>query len=321
MTSLEEISVLDVASDGAFDAEIARGVDVVAHNPSGSRRPLVMIRTWSHTGEYIRDIAQHLGPDQPVYSIAPPDFDDPERYPRTTSQWVDFFARRTATLPLSGPFVLGGWSWGGVVALELAESLAKQGEDVRLVLMLDTRAPEKQPFSKPIKGNFVTGRARLAARFVAEFRSIERPRKRWKFVRRKLFPAYHRRKRERRKRRKAEAAALEREKRRLEFSETGQVPESGFVVTSQGERMNPLKHAVQSSYVKYELHPTSLPVAILWTRESHVYRRNDPSLGWAPFLEGAYRCVEISGTHRTMFDAPNDRKISAQIAELLAQEF
>ncbi len=314
MTSLEKTSVLDVASFRDFDPEVARGVDVVAHNSAGARRPLVMIRTWSHTGEYIRDIAQHLGPDQPVYSIAPPDFDDPERYPRTTSQWVDFFARRTATLPLSGPFILGGWSWGGVVALELAERLAKQGEDIRLVLMLDTRAPEKQPFSKPIKGNFVTRRGRLAARFVAEFRSIESPRKRWKFVRRELFPAYQRRKTERRR-------ALAREKQRLEFSAARQVPESGFVVTSQGERMRPLKRAVQSSYVKCELHPTSLPVAIFWTRESYVHRHNDPSLGWAPFLEGGYRCVEISGTHQTMFEAPNDLKISAQIAEMLAQEF
>jgi len=280
-----------------------------------------MIRTWSHTGEYIRDIAQHLSPDQPVYSIAPPDFDDPERYPRTASQWVDFFDRRTDTLPLSGPFVLGGWSWGGVVALELAERLTKQGKDIRLVLMLDTRAPDKRPFSKPIKGNFVTRRARLAARFVAEFWSIEKPRKRWKLVRSKLFPAYHQRKREMRKRRKRAAAALEQGRRRLELSEAGQVYGRGFVVTSQGERMNPLKRAVKSSYVKYELHPTSLPVAILWTRESYVHRHSDPSLGWAPFLEGAYRCVEVSGTHHTMFDAPNDRKISAQIAELLAQEF
>jgi thioesterase domain-containing protein len=40
-----------------------------------------------------------------------------------------------------GPYVLGGWSAGGVIAYEMARRLRDAGEDVPLVVLLDTHAP------------------------------------------------------------------------------------------------------------------------------------------------------------------------------------
>jgi amino acid adenylation domain-containing protein len=40
-----------------------------------------------------------------------------------------------------GPYYLGGWSFGGVVAFEIAQQLTRQGEEVALLTMFDTTAP------------------------------------------------------------------------------------------------------------------------------------------------------------------------------------
>src|SRR6185503_2382423 len=38
-----------------------------------------------------------------------------------------------------GPYLLGGWSMGGVVAYEMAQQLAAQGQQVSLLALLDAR--------------------------------------------------------------------------------------------------------------------------------------------------------------------------------------
>ncbi|MHC5863447.1 thioesterase domain-containing protein, partial [Nostoc sp.] len=40
-----------------------------------------------------------------------------------------------------GPYFLGGWSFGGWVAFEMAQQLQKSGEEVALLAVLDTLAP------------------------------------------------------------------------------------------------------------------------------------------------------------------------------------
>src|SRR5262249_22049148 len=40
-----------------------------------------------------------------------------------------------------GPYHLGGWSAGGVIALEMAQQLVGQGEQVGLLTLLDTTVP------------------------------------------------------------------------------------------------------------------------------------------------------------------------------------
>ncbi len=45
-----------------------------------------------------------------------------------------------------GPYLLGGWSFGGFVAFEMAQQLTRAGESVPLLAMLDTRSPgERRP--------------------------------------------------------------------------------------------------------------------------------------------------------------------------------
>ena len=37
-----------------------------------------------------------------------------------------------------GPYLLGGWSAGGLVALEMAQQLLAQGEPIHMLALLDT---------------------------------------------------------------------------------------------------------------------------------------------------------------------------------------
>jgi thioesterase domain-containing protein len=49
-----------------------------------------------------------------------------------------------------GPYRLGGWSMGGIVAFEMARQLEADGEEIDLVALIDTVPPAAEPALSPI---------------------------------------------------------------------------------------------------------------------------------------------------------------------------
>src|SRR5262249_48072632 len=61
-----------------------------------------------------------------------------------------YYLREIQTIQKTGPFFLGGYSFGGIVALEMAQQLVHQKEKVGLLMLLDP-----PPFSKTYHLTFV----------------------------------------------------------------------------------------------------------------------------------------------------------------------
>lgn len=59
------------------------------------------------------------------------------------------YVQRVRVLQPAGPYWLGGWSMGGLLAWEMAQQLKAQGEEVALLAMLDTFPPEVMPQIDP----------------------------------------------------------------------------------------------------------------------------------------------------------------------------
>ena len=86
-------------------------------------------------------IIPHLGLDQPVYGLQPRWLDGhSEPYSDVQETALDLFAELRAVQP-KGPYLLGGNCAGGVIALAIAQELIRRGEEVRLLVMLDTFRP------------------------------------------------------------------------------------------------------------------------------------------------------------------------------------
>jgi amino acid adenylation domain-containing protein len=60
---------------------------------------------------------------------------------RMASRYVDVLRERYP----EGPYLLGGWSMGGVVAFEMARKLAEAGHEVPLVFLIDCSVPSPEP--------------------------------------------------------------------------------------------------------------------------------------------------------------------------------
>ena len=86
-------------------------------------------------------LARHLGSDQPVYGIRARGLYGDEDLPsRLEDMAADYVAAIREVQP-EGPYHLGGWSLGGVFALEMAQQLLEQGQAIGLLAFLDTTIP------------------------------------------------------------------------------------------------------------------------------------------------------------------------------------
>ena len=124
--------------------EICRWNRLVPGQPKGSRLPFFMVGGFLDADATVRMLSRlipHLGLDQPIYGLQPRWLDGhSERYSSVKEVALEFLTELRTIQP-KGPYLLGGDCAQGTVALEMAQELLRQGEEVRLLVMCDTYRP------------------------------------------------------------------------------------------------------------------------------------------------------------------------------------
>ena len=123
----------------AIEANIQPSPLVAALQPAGERCPLFLIHAGGGYVSFYRALATHLGPHHPVFGIRAETEADGLGHPFDRCKSLEQLAARYITqmkgIQPSGPYAVGGGSFGAVVAFEMARQLDASGEAVRMVLM------------------------------------------------------------------------------------------------------------------------------------------------------------------------------------------
>ena len=85
-----------------------------------------------------RDLATRLAPDQRVYGVQAVLDDRGPRVRREHRRHGRALPARDRRVQPHGPYLLGGWSSGGTIALEIAQQLTALGEHVPCIVILDS---------------------------------------------------------------------------------------------------------------------------------------------------------------------------------------
>ena len=86
----------------------------------------------------LTDIAHYLGTEQPVYGLVPLNWENEQKYYARIEQMATRYLQEIRALQPEGPYFLGGHSFGGLVAFEMAHQLQMQGQKVGLLVLIDT---------------------------------------------------------------------------------------------------------------------------------------------------------------------------------------
>lgn len=110
---------------------------VVAVNAAGSRVPLLCFHPVGGNVLCYRDLAEALGPDQPVYMVQSYGLEEGQPLHPSVEAMVGAYLSAMRGVVPEGPLAIAGWSFGGLLAWEAACQLQRVGVDVRAVIVLD----------------------------------------------------------------------------------------------------------------------------------------------------------------------------------------
>ena len=107
---------------------------LVKVQPHGSRRPFFFLHgDYAGGGVYCLKLARYLGEEQPFYALQPLGLDGCG-LPATIESMAEPYLEILRAVQSHGPYLLGGYCYGGLVAFEMARRLRAQGEAVDLIL-------------------------------------------------------------------------------------------------------------------------------------------------------------------------------------------
>ena len=113
---------------------------LVPVKPHGKKYPFFFIHPSGGNVFCYMDLAKSLDDQQPLYCLQAVGLNG-EREPfRTIEEMASYYIKEIQLIQPNGPYSLGGWSMGGVIAFEMAQQLKLQGQDVTLLAIIDIEA-------------------------------------------------------------------------------------------------------------------------------------------------------------------------------------
>ncbi|MEM7587786.1 MAG: AMP-binding protein, partial [Acidobacteriota bacterium] len=120
-------------TSSSFDTDAS---PLVALQTGGQQTPLFFVHAIGGTAMAYRELAGALGDRRPFYGLEARDSIG-ATLETMAHQYLDALRHVTPR----GPYLLGGWSFGGVLAFEMARQIEAAGETVDLLLLVDAFAP------------------------------------------------------------------------------------------------------------------------------------------------------------------------------------
>jgi thioesterase domain-containing protein/acyl carrier protein len=134
---------------------------LVPIKPSGRKTPLFLVH---HGGGGLfgyGDIARYLDADRPLYGLQEPGIENGQDLPTSVEEIASIYVREIQSLQPHGPYCIGGFCFGGVVAFEMAQQFRRAGESVEALVLLDAFAPGYIPQAN-FQHRFTRHQAKLA---------------------------------------------------------------------------------------------------------------------------------------------------------------
>jgi amino acid adenylation domain-containing protein/FkbM family methyltransferase len=121
--------------------EPAASSPLVAIQPKGSRTPFFCVHAIGGNVLSFYYLARYLAPEQPLYGLEAPRLHQVEDTFLTIEEYAARYLVAVREIQPVGPYLLGGYSFGGNVAFEMAQQLQAQGQETAMLAVFDTASP------------------------------------------------------------------------------------------------------------------------------------------------------------------------------------
>ncbi len=114
---------------------------LVEIQPNGSKPPFFCVHGLGGEVLCFRELAKNLGFEQPFYGLQPQGLDGKHPFHTSVEDMAAHYIQEIKIVQPQGPYFLGGYSFGGAVAFEMARQLREKGEEIGILIIIDSCRP------------------------------------------------------------------------------------------------------------------------------------------------------------------------------------
>ncbi len=258
----------------------------------GSKPPLFCVHGIFGEVLFYRELASSLGSDHPIYGLQPPTLNGRAMAQQSIEELAALYVDEIRKAQPQGPYHVGGYSFGGVVALEIASQLRARRQEVALVAVFDSL------ISPELGGTFQHGEgsedqptptSRIQKRLREWRHSLREVYVLWKIYM-QLMRA-----------RSAACALLYRMYLHLERP----IP-----ITLRSDYT---RRCLRAMHKRYEPKPHPGRITLFCTQ----YRRQKAVEGWSEYAERGLDVHRVPGKHGNIFEQPHVQDLAAELRPYL----
>jgi acetoacetyl-CoA synthetase len=164
-------TIARLASVLADDPDTSAGNSTLVRMRAGGGRPLFMLHSITGSVMECLTLAGMLQNERPVYGLQALGLDGDETPQHSVQEMAQAYVRCMREVQPHGPYALVGYSFGGLIAFEMAQQLVKAGEKIELLCLLDTYWHEH---SLPLS-QWTRYQAHVVAQRLREWRALDAP--------------------------------------------------------------------------------------------------------------------------------------------------
>jgi thioesterase domain-containing protein len=123
---------------------------LVLLSSGGNKPPLFCIHPVGGNLFDYYNLAKQLDKDRPIYGLQARGVDGKQQPLDRIEDMASYFIRSIQTIQPDGPYFLIGYSFGGVIAFEIARQLTERGQKVALLGLVDIRCPTIEQVNLPL---------------------------------------------------------------------------------------------------------------------------------------------------------------------------
>lgn len=300
--TIEELAPLLRSGASAYASATA----IVEVQAQGERPPLYLVHGvgggmfWGYA-----NLARHLGPEQPLLAFKSRGLEGLPEYETIEELAVHYVADLRARQP-AGPYRIGGYCFGGIVAYEMARQIEAAGETVAVLALINcsppntayNRIPEHPSWLWRIK--FVRNIGYWLGCFIFRWNLAERlefARWKWRILRKRIPVGGGR-----------DAAAL------------GIIDLDEMVnLDAYSEEQRRLWQTHVNALPRYQPKPYGGRVTLLRTCGHPLWCSFDDHYGWGPLAGGGVTVLVVPGGHGNILDEPQVQKVARALEHELAR--
>lgn len=267
---------------------------LVAVKPNGSKIPLFMIHGSGLNILNFADVINHFDEDQPIYGFQGVGSNGYTDWFESIEAMAACYIDSIIKINPKGPYAIAGFSFGGIVAFEIARQLKEQGKIVSIIALLDTYVDSSYYNASYRQKKLLRYYDRTYKRMyylIEMLTSWESLKLRISSKKEYILKKY--------------------------FGLNDTMTEQELLALEQFKEASRM---VDKIVDRYHLKPQDMEVDLFRAEDNEYFRLDPKHLGWKKVALKGVNIHNISGNHLSIVAPPNDKVLARMIQNILDEK-